>query len=492
MRTRTSSTVCAITVAVSLVMLAGGSGQARPSPSSPSGADGVPSNTVLVLVDDMRTDDLEVLPNTREWLARNGVRFSAAYAPTPLCCPARATLLTGQYAHNTGVYDNLAGGIRPGGVSAFDDDLTMATVLNDSGVSTGYVGKYLNQYHHLWVPPGWSDWRAGIKDQYRYRHAGGWELGMEPGLAAYDGVTTYNVNGVSQTIEGYETTVQTDLSTQFIRDNATTPFLLMVNYLAPHASVGGGGSNSPPVPHESHEHDFDGLQATRSEAFNEEDISDKPAGLQPARMSPKRIARTDLYAETRAETLQSVDDGMMAIREELDRNGVLENTNVVFVSDNGFMLGEHRIPQGKVWGYEPSAKVPLLMAGPDVPASGVVRSRHVGLHDLASTITSWHGLGPMPGADGVPLFAGRIPRRDILLQGTFENDAAISYTGLRTPNRHKYLEYGSGEVELYDLAADPQELQNLAEQPAYAELRATLAARLDDLRDCAGASCLRR
>ena len=209
-------------------------------------------------------------------------------------------------------------------------------------------------------------------------------------------------------------------------------------------------------------------------------------------MTPLTIETTDLFAVGRAESLQSVDDGMMAIRAALNRQGVLGDTNVIFVSDNGFMLGEHRSPLGKIWGYEPSANVPLLMAGPGVPASGVVRQHPVGLHDLASTITRWHGLGPMPGADGVPLFAGRAPRRDILLQGTFEKNAAISYTGLRTPDRLKYLEYGSGEVELYDLAADPQELRNLAERPAHAELRATLAARLDDLRDCAGAGCLRR
>ena len=127
----------------------------------------------MVIVDDMRTSELTVLPRTRSWLARQGVRFTNAYAPTPLCCPARATILSGQYAHNTGVFDNKIGGIRPGGVDAFDDDVTLATQLSAGGIRTGYIGKYLNTYHYMWIPPGWSDWEAGIDGVYEYRDADG-------------------------------------------------------------------------------------------------------------------------------------------------------------------------------------------------------------------------------------------------------------------------------------------------------------------------------
>lgn len=492
LRARWMCALCAVIVASPLLVLGGGPGKAQLSrPQAPRAAADSP-NTLVVVVDDMRADDLRVLPRTRDWLARHGIRFDAAYAPTPLCCPARATLLTGQYAHNTGVYDNRPGGIAPGGVAAFNDDRTLATELSRSGIETGYIGKYLNQYRFMWIPPGWSDWRAAIDGAYAYRTPDGERRTGRSSTATYEGRTTYNINGTARTIRGYETTVQTNLSRRFIRRNAGDPFFLVVNYLAPHVTVNGPDGGGPPVPHESHAHDFDGLKAPRSKAFNEADVRDKPRRLRQPPLTRRKKARLDRAAEARAETLQSVDDGMMAIRRTLSRQGILRRTNVVFVSDNGFVLGEHRMGQSKIWAYEPSALVPLLMAGPDVPGKGSRSRLPVGLHDLPSTITKWHGLGVMPGADGVPLFSGRLPRRDILLQGTFEDDADISYTGLRTRGGYKYVEYGYGAVELYDLRRDPEELRNLANDRSYRRLRARLETRLDHLRDCAGHSCLTR
>ena len=475
-----------------MLALASWPGAARPSAQAKPRADIARVNTVVVLLDDMRADELQFLPRTRRWLAQDGVRFKAAYAPTPLCCPARATLLTGQYAHNTRVFDNLPGGIRPGGLEAFDDDRTLATELESNGVTTGYVGKYLHGYHHVWVPPGWTDWRAATGGKYSYRDGDNGRSTVYDNPAKYGGATTYNINGKRRTIRGYETTVQTRLGTSFLRRRADTPFYLQLNYLAPHGSLGGPGGAGPPVPHESHEHDFDGLQAPRSDAFNEEDMTDKPRSLRRPLMGPRKKRRVNITAEARAETLQSVDDGMMAIRRALKREGFLRRTNVILTSDNGFTLGEHRLLLKKTWGYEPSATVPLLMAGPSVRRAGAVKSTPVGLHDLAPTITKWHGLGRMPGADGVPLVAGRIPRRDLVLQGTFEDRPKLSYTGLRTVQGYKYLEYRTGAVELYDLDRDPEELDNLAEDRAHRKLRARLAKRLSNLRGCEKAGCLAR
>jgi len=449
-------------------------------------------NTVVVIVDDMRAQELEFLPRTRHWLARDGVRFDAAYAPTPLCCPARATLLTGQYAHNTGVFDNDEGGSRPGGLHAFDDDRTLATVLQAKGVKTGYVGKYLHGYHHRWVPPGWNDWRGAIDGAYQYRNADGHRTTARGSAERYAGETTYNIDGRVRTIKGYETTVQTRLATRFIQRRADSPFYLQLNYLAPHGTVGGRDGSGPPVPHQSHRHDFDGLRAPRTDAYNERDVSDKVRAARRPSLTRRKKAVIDHTAEARAETLQSVDDGMRAIRRVLHREGIVQRTNVVFVSDNGFTLGEHRIHHTKVWGYEPSAMVPLLMAGPGVPRSGVVDSTPVGLHDLAPTITTWYGLKPMRRADGVPLFAGRMPRRDILLQGTVESDTDTSYLGLRTRSGYKYLEYRSGGVEIYNLDRDPQELENLAKKNGHQALRAKLAKKLKKLRGCEESRCVSR
>ena len=446
-------------------------------------------NTVMVIVDDMRSSELWALPRTRSWLAGNGVRFSNAYAPTPLCCPARATILTGQYAHNTGVFDNQIGGFLPGGVMAFDDDMTLATQLSASGIRTGYIGKYLNQYQYLWVPPGWSDWRAGIDGVYIYRTADGEQHIGYNEVASYEGLTTYNMNGAARTLRGYETTVQTELARGFIRRNAEDSFYLQLNYLAPHVNVDREGVAGPPIPHEDHAGAFDGYSVPRTRAYNELVMSDKPDDLQRPRMNLATRTRLDALAQARLETLQSVDDGMVAIRRALAANGVLARTNVIFVSDNGLILGEHRIPNHKIWGYEPSARVPLLMAGPSVDGAGIVNPTPVGLHDLASTITTWHGLGPMPAADGVALSADPIPQRDLLLQGTFEENSNLSYTGLRTAQDYVFLEYGSGSVELYDLATDPTQLHNLAEEPAYQQLRLNLTDRLARLRHCAGTTC---
>jgi arylsulfatase A-like enzyme len=295
------------------------------------------------------------------------------------------------------------------------------------------------------------------------------------------------MNGTYVTKNGYETTVQTRLATRFIRESADEPFFLLLNYLAPHGNV---DKRTPvgPIPHEDHADDFNGYQLPRTAAFDEANVNDKPTFMQWPRMRPGQLATVDRQAEARLETLQSVDDGMRAIRATLQRHGIEGETNVMFVSDNGFMLGEHRIPIGKVLAYEPSARVPLLMAGPDVPRRGNP-SRPVGLQDIASTVTSWFGLGPMPGADGQPLFGPGRSRHDILLQGSIDDVLARSYTGLRTPDGYKYIEYLEGGAELYDLNADPMELRNRADDPAYAALRDDLAERLASLRDCARETC---
>jgi arylsulfatase A-like enzyme len=153
------------------------------------------------------------------------------------------------------------------------------------------------------------------------------------------------------------------------------------------------------------------------------------------------------------------------------------------------MLGEHRWGLGKIHAYEPSARIPLLMAGPAVPGAGVIRRAPVGLHDIASTVTRWSGLGDMPDADGLSLVGPSGTSRAIVLQGSRDGWVEGSYTGLRTQDGYKYVEYLAGGVELYDLNTDPLEVTNLAGQPGYAELQAGLGQRLANLRTCAEESC---
>ena len=161
------------------------------------------------------------------------------------------------------------------------------------------------------------------------------------------------------------------------------------------------------------------------------------------------------------------------------------------MSDNGFLLGEHRIPPSKVIQYEPSVRVPMLMAGPDVPQAGV-RRQLVGIHDLASTITTWLGLRPMPGADGAdlgPVLSGQTSDRELLFEGYFDRTPRWNYVTLRTPTGLKYTELANGQRELYDLRADPNETENLAERPRYAPPVDKLAQRLHTLRSCARDTC---
>jgi arylsulfatase A-like enzyme len=443
---------------------------------------GVLPNTLIVMTDDMRLDEMRYLPRTRAWLSSRGVTFTNGYSPTPLCCPARASLLTGQYAHNTGVYTNQSGGDFPGGVSAFDDSRTIATVLNselgDANIETGYIGKYLNGYKAgggdvsgTYVPPGWDDWKASVAGEYQY-----------------NGVTTYSFDGRYVDIPGYETTVQTRLASKFIeRNSGETPWMLLLNYFAPHNNV--GPRVNIPVPEPAHAHDYDGAAAPRGQAYNERDVSDKPRAVRRPLMSEEVRDYTDRLTEGRYESLASVDDGMMRLRRALRAAGVSAQTNIIFLSDNGYLLGEHRIPHEKKYVYEPSATIPMYASGEGL-LPGSQSNALAGVHDISSTVAGFYGLSSMPGGDGLSLrtvATGGANRRHILLRGSYGSEK--DYTAIRAPGAWKYVEYASGGTELYNLRTDPAEVSNLSEQPAYAERRAKLAQRLAGLHDCAGNSC---
>ena len=436
---------------------------------------------LLVIVDDMRADELRVMPRTRAWLQQHGVRFSHAYAPTPLCCPARASILTGRYTHNHGVEDNSPTPPHPGGVTVFDDDLTLATQV-DGEATTGYIGKYLNRYGEpdgidgSYVAPGWVHWWPATGGEYNYLPS-----------------TTYTVNGGRKvTIEGYQTNVETRLAQQFLHRYRDEPFLLVLNYLAPHSDVDlDSPGKDQPLPAWKYRGDFAGTGVRRTPAFNERDVSDKPQAYRRPRLPTGLVARLDRLADARYETLQSVDEGMAALRRTLRRDDLLRTTDVVFVSDNGYVLGEHRIPGAKVVQYGPSVQVPMLMAGPDVP-DGVVRHQLVGLHDLASTISGWLGEGRMPKSDGIGLgrvLAGAKPDRDLLFEGYFDKSPRRDYATIRTPTGLKLTVLANGQRELYDLTVDPHETRSVVDHPRYAATVVRLTKRLAELRTCAGRTC---
>lgn len=443
-------------------------------------------NVVVIVTDDQRLDEMRVMLKTRRLIGRKGVRFRESFATFPLCCPARASYLTGQYGHNHGVRDNEypAGGARRF-LEVEAERLSAAVALAAAGYRTGYLGKYLNGYPSLYrqaghVAPGWSRWGAALVPGQMY----GWSQ-LVLGKAV-----SYGYAGPD-----YQTDVLGRQAASFIRQAARdgAPFFLTVMPLAPH--VEGGSSRThehDPRPARRHRGITDSLPLRRSPAFNEVDVSDKPP---PIRALPRldRAGRQLVRKRQndRLGSLLAVDDMVNKVVRSLRETGALANTLVIFTSDNGYMLGEHRIPLGKNHVYDPSSRVPLLMRGPGLP-QGLKLDAPVGTIDLAPTIYHAVGVQPLLPPDGVSLLEvaanpGAYAGRELLIETT----RAVA---IRSP-RYMYVEHdpdfggGAGNTELYDLAMDPHQLSSRHLDPEYADVRARLAARLAQLRDCEGAEC---
>jgi N-acetylglucosamine-6-sulfatase len=449
-------------------------------------------NIVLILVDDMAERDLEHMPKVRALLGDEGTTFANSFTPFSLCCPDRTSILTGQYAHNHGVLGNDTPKYPLGGYPGFHtDDNTLATWLDDAGYQTAFVGKYLNRYAKggapARVPPGWDDWHAT-----KALH--------------YDTVPMYE-NGADTVHRGvYATDLVTGMSDRIIASTMSRaePLFLWTSYFAPHAGdpkdpddtcTGRGAPRSvaTPSPSPRDRDDFAGLRLPDDPSFNEADVSDKPAAIRRlARLSPTMVGCLAELNRQRIESLQSVDRGVSKIVAAVTAAGEIDNTVFVFTSDNGYLIGQHRVPQGKVLPYEPSIRVPLIVRGPGF-AAGAVHSQLTATVDLAPTLADLAGATPRRIIDGISLLPGsglsEHADRDIVLEaGPKTVKGPMTFTGLRT-ERYKYVEYATGERELYDLRSDPYELRNLAGDPAVADIEQKLAAELAAVRNCAGRMC---
>jgi N-acetylglucosamine-6-sulfatase len=461
-------------------------------------------NVVVLMTDDQTVADLDSMPRAQALLGAGGVTFDRFYVSYPLCCPSRATYLSGQYAHNHQVL-----GLHPptGGYGRFDALESLPVWLQRAGYHTAHLGKYLNGYGSETpadVPPGWSDWYGAVDDS-TYRMWG----------------YTLNENGTLHTYGGpfdedprnYQTDVLARKAVELIEQRAasTEPLFLSVAFLAPHHE----GSNVRrttgrivrAAPREA------GSLATkrfrRPRGFNEADISDKPFFLRRRPlMGPAQIARIVANYRARQESLLAVDDAVSDIVAALRSAGQLDNTYVMLTSDNGFMQGEHRVPTGKMLPYDPSTQVPLLIRGPGLPQDEVSQAL-VGNVDLAPTILEIAGAfstKPQDGRSLLPLARdpSLAPQRSLLHETggqrfvrRIDQDTTgappirdlRSYRAIRT-NRWLYVEYRGGMRELYDLDQDPHQLRSLHRVKAYARLRARLARRLDRLARCAGPACL--
>ena len=436
---------------------------------------------VIVIETDDQDNNLLGMETVRQLLAARGVTFQNSYVTNPLCCPSRATFLTGQYTHNHGV----VGSDPATGYLRLNHSNTLAVWLRKAQYRTGLVGKYLNGYgmedgfieplpDAREIPPGWTQWYAltAGTDQRRYDFR----------LNENGRIRFYGEGGAN-----YVTDVLGSKVNRLIREWAPNPkpFFLWYTPTAPHGeTLLPIGSTRDPQPALRHLGRYGNAQAPRTPNFNEEDVSDKPQMIRnEPRLGVSDIDDIDRRYRGRLESLLAVDEQVGRIVRLLKKTNDLRRTYIFFTSDNGLQLGAHRV-RFKSYLYEESTRVPLIVTGPKFPR-GVVRDQPVSNIDLAPTIVELTGARPGLVMDGLSLVdpsAG--VGRDLLFE-SFD----FNLFGIRS-GKYAYNRYDTfNDDELYDLSLDPYELTSQVDNPAMQSLRSTLAARLAQLRGCAGASC---
>jgi len=464
-------------------------------------SDAARPNIIVIMTDDQELDSMAFMTNpggvTR--MRNGGTTFDNGFVTYSLCCPSRATFLTGQYSHNHGVESNWA---PAGGYAKLDHSNTLAVWLQDAGYHTVLLGKYLNGYgktdtpipgdaQHE-IPPGWSEWYGGTDIYTMYGY-------------------TLNENGKLDTYgtgpDDYQTDVLARKAADFIAGRATAarlgtdrrPFFLWLTPMAIHAESPTEDEDPPleqridnPRAAPRHEGLFYDLALPMPPDFNEVDVSDKPQVVQRLPlMDAEEIDRLTWRYRSRMEALLAVDDLVEKILTTLDQTGLIQNTLVVFTSDNGYLYGSHRVPGGKVFVYEDSIRVPLVMYGAGIPAG--TRSTKIALNiDLAPTIVESAQAEATVGRtmDGRSLWAilrdpGASWRSDFLVEG-----AVMGFNAVRT-GRFVYSEFTNGDREFYDLSSDPYQLTSKHTSASAAD-RATMAyleRRLDALMVCQGTEC---
>ena len=430
-------------------------------------------NVVLINTDDMNATDLFVMRHTLALLGAHGTTFRNSYVSYPLCCPSRATQLTGQYAHNHGVLTDQR-------FTDLDSANTLAVWLKRAKYRTAMVGKYLNGYGVVdprQVPPGWKQWfgLTGGTEQKRY----GFKLNENGKVHNYprkpanyiDYVLGAKVNGL---VKAWAPSPK--------------PFFLYYNPNNPHGEKGTPvWSTRDPEPAPRYLGHFGDIPAPQPPNFDEPNVSDKPKQIRDIpRLTDQDKADIDRRYRGRLESLLSVDDEVKSIVNLVRKYGDKRKTFFIFTSDNGLELGAHRI-EFKDYLYEEGDRVPLIIRGPGVPEN-TTRDQLVANIDLAPTIATITKARPgrvMDGIDLLPLT--RDPNvannRSIL----FESVDQDIYGVRRGP--WSYNLYSNGDEELYNLDDDPYQLTSVDSDPGLASLKASLKADLERLRSCSGATC---
>lgn len=449
-------------------------------------------NIIVILTDDM---DLKLMPymsKTNQLIGDQGATFTNYFVTTPLCCPSRSSMLRGQYAHNTDIMENNPGFARFFKLKEEDDALPVW--LSNAGYQTALIGKYLNNYPtnagRNYVPPGWSDWHVFM------------DTGNE-----HDAYYNYTMNENSELVEyqnaesDYSTDVIKNKSLDFINANLDSPFFLLVSVYAPHG---------PSTPAARHSTLFNDLEYPKTSSFSEANLSDKPSIIQALSQTGDEFDEGDANAlfQKRVQSLQAVDELVEEIIRTLEANNALENTYIIFTSDNGFHMGEHGIPSGKGTAYEEDIHVPFMIRGPDITAGSIVTQITANI-DLAPTIAELANVKPPDFVDGrsfVPCLQNENVawRGGLLIELGYIRDetnapetessintseaSAVKFRGIRFEN-HIYIEHENGEIEFYDLLSDPYQLENVA-SGLDEEMLQSLHTQLQALQFCVADECV--
>jgi N-acetylglucosamine-6-sulfatase len=496
---------------------------ARGKERAGGGREPKPPNIVFILTDDLAAQDLNPntlkhMPNLKSLLVDKGTTFDNSFATNALCCPSRVTILRGQYTHNHQVLSN-----DPplGGFQKFHflghENSTMATWVKEQGYRTILLGKYLNGYSDTYISPGWDEWHA-VTGNYLSN-----DLNENGHVVRYDADSYHLDDVISQKASDYITRTAGADPPFFTADR---PFLMWIGTKAPH---------QPATPAPRDENAYPDARLPHPPNFDERDVSDKPGWVADnPPLSPEQKNYMEELHRKRLQSMLAVDDMIGDLVKALHDSGELDNTYIFFTSDNGFHLGEHRLGAGQWTPYEEDIRVPLIVCGPGVP-EGKTLHQMVLNNDLAPTFADLAGAKTPSFVDGrslVPLLTDdptpiedwrqrfaveSVAERTGVAQPPFITESTVAplLTGdplpknwrrtsaasaqlseewgrpwmkaLRT-NNYLYVEYKTGEHELYELEKDPYELHN-AYATASPELKQRLEAQLDALRQCSGEEC---
>ncbi|WP_067503427.1 sulfatase-like hydrolase/transferase [Actinoplanes sp. TFC3] len=450
-----------VALAAVLALLAGCTSSPEPAPSPSAVAGGSPDrpNIVFVLTDDLTMNLVASMPHVRA-LRRTGTSFANYTVTDSLCCPSRASILTGKFPHNTGIFTN---GGDDGGYAEFHrrghENSTFATDLQKAGYRTALMGKYLNVYQpkKKIVPPGWSEWAVAGNGYAHYN---------------YDLLENGRVRHYGSRSTDYLTDVISGKAQTFITASvaARTPFLIELATFAPHR---------PYTPALQDRKSFLALNAPRTAAFDTLPTNPPPWLATRTPLTAPEKKQLDVAFRKRVQSVQSVDRMIGAVQDALAKTGAGGNTIIVFSSDNGYHLGEHRLRPGKQTAFDTDIHVPLIVSGPGVKAGATVPQPAENI-DLRPTFGDFAGAATPADVDGRslrPLLSGESPadwRRTALIEHhgpdldhkdpdypATNSGNPRTYSALRT-TRYTYIEYSDGFREFYDHARDPDQLQNTA------------------------------